>query len=778
MPMQSGDKSKNGPLHGINVLDMGTAGVGPFAATLLGYLGANVVRVEPPFVDMLYHQQPTQNGVSPAYFYSNLNKRNIILDLKEPSNWSDFERLIREADVVMENQRPGRLASLGASYEAMKAINPRIVYVQSPGWGPDGPMRDWFCAAGQADAFSGFGSMNGPEGGRPEMMRYPIMDPNASIYITSSVLLGLYARERTGESQLVALSQIAAGMAITINKAGEFFVTGKAPIPLGNASSSTAPHQAFLCQDQKYLAVGVESQDHWIGFCSAIERKDLTTDPRFSTNVLRVENRQALTAILEKVFITKVTRWWEIRLTQNRVPVGQFVDHLLVPEHIQSVENEFFVEMDMPQIGRVLFGGLPWRLSETPAYMEPPPMRGGHTEEVISDGFGEPSRASSMNGGSDLKAGELPLKGIKVVDLTQGLCGPYVSLLLADVGADVTKVEPLKGDYSREFYPQHRSGISAAFLSLNRNKKLISLDLASEKAKMVVKDLLRNADVLLLDWSPIVEQELGVDEQSLKELNPGLVSCSISAFGEKGPLSHRSGSELVIQAITGTTNFTGRIGEPPVRLGADVASMQTAVVSFQAVLAALYYKHHNGIGQRITTNMAATMNMMLSYSHTNLFAPDDWVGGYCDATISSPNNGYQAKDGSILIMMRDTTPEQFYEFCRGMGMQDVLDTDERFQNLPAEGAIRRPMRFDTREVWEKYTQRWTMQEIVDLAVANGMTAPAYHSQAHFFNHVQGKLQNMVKTGDTPWGKLDFLYPPWHGTWNEPEPDVYALKGSL
>ncbi|MBI2166201.1 MAG: CoA transferase [Chloroflexi bacterium] len=766
-----------GPLHGVNVIDMGTAGVGPYAAALLGHLGANVIRVEAPFPDMLFYQLPTQRGVSTAYTFSNLSKRNIVLDLRDKANWPLFQRLLKEADVVMENQRPDRLALLGATYEAMLEQNPRIIYVSCPGWGMEGVMRDWFCAAGQAEAFCGFGSLNGPLGNRQEMTRYPYMDPNASAYITSTVLLALYARERTGQPQRVTLSQIAAGMAVQISRIGEYFVTGRAPLPLGSASASTAPHQAFFCQDKMYIAVGVESQAQWLRLCRAIGQEGLAEDPRFATNPRRVDNREALQTVLEKVFLSKPGHWWCVLLSRHQVPVSQFSDHLENPDHPQTLANDFFAEMDIPKQGHVIFGALPWKFSHTPPSVKPPALPDDHHQEISTSGFGAPSRASRLKPEEHLQPGEPPLRGIKVLELTQGLCGPYVSLLLADSGASVTKVEPPEDDFARSFAPQHQSGVGAAFLVLNRNKKLVRLNLASPEGRAALNELVCDADVLLLDWTPTVEQELGLDPHTLEKLNPSLVCCAISPFGEQGPLSALPGSELVVQAAAGAPNFTGRIGEHPVRFGADVANLSTAVFTYQAILAALFHRLSSGQGQRISTSQLGSLNILLSYSHTNLFDPDDWVGGYCDATITPPNWGYRTKDGHVIINLgREATEQQLHAFCGDMGMQEVLDTDPRFQNLAkAPGGLRRAMRFDTRDVWERHTQSKTTQEIVDIAVKNGFTAPAYNNLEQLFKHPQAQLQNMVKTLDTPsWGTLRFLYPPWHGPWKEPEPTLPNL----
>ena len=246
----------NGLLSGINVLDFGRAAVGPWAASLLGSMGANVIRVESPDGDAMVIQRPLQRGYGVAYTIYNANKKGLILDLKSPDSKPHLRRLVEKADLIIENLTPGALERIGAGYDAAKAMNPNIVYASCPGWGYTGPIKD--LAAGDPDfqAFSGFASLNGDEGGKMEMFRHPYpLDLHAGILFASTALLGLLARNRTGQSQRVTASHLGSSLLIQISRAAEYLLNGQTPRPLGSASGSTAPHEAFLCQDQRYLAV-------------------------------------------------------------------------------------------------------------------------------------------------------------------------------------------------------------------------------------------------------------------------------------------------------------------------------------------------------------------------------------------------------------------------------------------------------------------------------------------------------------------------------------------
>ena len=529
----------NGLLNGINVLDFGRAAVGPWAASLLGSMGANVIRVESPDGDAMVIQRPLQRGYGVAYTIYNANKKGLILDLKSPDSKPHLRRLVEKADLIIENLTPDALKRIGAGYDAAKAMNPNIVYASCPGWGYTGPIKD--LAAGDPDfqAFSGFASLNGDEGGKMEMFRHPYpLDLHAGILFASTALLGLLARNRTGQTQQVTASHLGSSLLIQISRAAEYLLNGQTPRPLGSASGSTAPHEAFLCQDQRYLAVGVENVAQWRGLCQALAREDLLKESRWTTNRGRVEGREELVKELSDTISTKPARWWAIQFEKNAVPFGYFYDFETLRNHRQVTENSFFFETNIPDQGRMFMGNAPWKFHSAETRIEAGPRHGQHTAELLENGFdafgnGAAEVASTTTSQSD---GSPPLAGIRVVDASQGLTGPYLSLLLADAGAEVIKVEPPSGDYGRDFAPFAENGDSATFLMLNRNKKSITLDTSSPEGSKSLRRLIGGADIFIEDWGPGKTDSLGLGYESLRAENPGLVHCAISAFGEQGPL--------------------------------------------------------------------------------------------------------------------------------------------------------------------------------------------------------------------------------------------------
>ncbi|MCC6420540.1 MAG: CoA transferase, partial [Gemmataceae bacterium] len=463
-----------GPLTGVNVLDFGQAGVGPWSASLLGFLGANVLKIERPEGDTIRSQQPTQRGLAVAYTVWNMSKKGAILNLKDPRSRTVIDPLIQQADVIVENLRPRVMDRLGLGFQAVKELNPKIVYASSPGWGATGPMASLPGVDADFQAFSGFASISGDEGGRPEMARHLYhFDLTASCNLANSMVLGLIRRDRLGTAQQVGCSHLASTMSQLSSRAAEYLLTGAVPGTLGSAAGNTAPHQAFQCLGGGWLAVGCETEEQWQGFCKAIRREDLQADPRFASNQDRVANRRALSDILTPLFASRPTSWWGPKLTRFGVPNGLFLDFEALRYHQQVVENGYMVEMDVPHQGPIAVGGIPWHFSHGEGQLYHGPAPGQDTEAATTQGFGMfgPQATRRAAYARPLADDAPPLSGLRVIDASQGLTGPYAALLLADAGAEVIKVEPVGGDYARRFAPATAPGNSAAFEALNRNKQ-------------------------------------------------------------------------------------------------------------------------------------------------------------------------------------------------------------------------------------------------------------------------------------------------------------------
>jgi crotonobetainyl-CoA:carnitine CoA-transferase CaiB-like acyl-CoA transferase len=355
-------------LSGVRVFDMTLAAVGPWASKLLGQLGADVIKVESPEPEMSHQIPPKVKGTGVLYISANFNKRQIVLDLKNDEERAKAYKLARHCDVFIQNMRPGAAEKLGFGYDDIVALRPDVIYVTSSAYGRVGPMATDGGVDPLLQAFSGFTSITGPSGSDGEMFRHLAhLDITTSSNIVEAVLQALVHRERTGQGQHIEIEMVTAALALQHTRLAEYFATGHQPEPMGSASATTVPHQAFCCQDREWLAVGVTEERLWPAFCQAMQLTELVLDARYETNADRVANRAPLEDLLTERFATKPAAWWAHRLTQAGVPNSRILDFDLLRSHPQVVANQHLVQLDTPHFGSLTVDAVPWDFTATPA---------------------------------------------------------------------------------------------------------------------------------------------------------------------------------------------------------------------------------------------------------------------------------------------------------------------------------------------------------------------------------------------------------------------------
>jgi formyl-CoA transferase len=310
------------------------------------------------------------------------------------------------------------------------------------------------------------------------------------------------------------------------------------------------------------------------------------------------------------------------------------------------------------------------------------------------------------------------LAGFRVIDLTQGLCGPFCTMQLGDGGAEVIKIEPPAGDFARRMGPPFIGDESAVYLSLNRNKKSVVLDLESSDGREAAAQLARDADVLVEDFGPGAAERFGLGYAQLQAANQKLVYCSITPFGEEGPLRDHPGSELVVQAMAEYTASLGRIGDPPVRVGADVASLNTGIFAAQAILAALFHRARTGEGQRVAVSEFGSLLHMRGIMWHSMGDPDDWYGFHLDHYTAPPDYGYQTKNGSLYFILRRGSSEDWDRLVMELGMEEVL-ADPRFADYGRAATSIGRYATEVKPIWEKAFENRTREEIIDLVKSVG-----------------------------------------------------------
>ncbi|MBV1694457.1 MAG: CoA transferase [Hyphomicrobiales bacterium] len=280
-----------------------------------------------------------------------------------------------------------------------------------------------------------------------------------------------------------------------------------------------------------------------------------------------------------------------------------------------------------------------------------------------------------------------PLAGVKVLDLTRVVSGPYATMQLGDLGADVVKIEePGKGDESRTYGPPFIGGESTYFLSINRNKRSCSIDLKSDAGRDLLRRLAATADVVVENFRPGTMERLGLGYVELCKLNPRLIYCGISGFGLTGAEAERPGYDLIVQGESGVMDITGEADGPPMKVGTSIADLVTGLYAAQAVLAALHQRERTGTGGRVDVAMLDAMASLLSFNAGMYFATGNSPRrrGNAHPTIS-PYETFEAADGWINVGVAN---DKFWKlFCTAIARPDLLD-DNRFARAPDRAANR------------------------------------------------------------------------------------------
>jgi crotonobetainyl-CoA:carnitine CoA-transferase CaiB-like acyl-CoA transferase len=375
------------PLDGITVLDLSRVLSGPYCTMQLADMGARVIKVEGKEGDETRgFGPPFLHGESTYFMSINHGKESICLDLKHPKGKEIALQLAKKADVVVENFRPGVAARLGLGYEALRELNPRLVYASISGFGQTG-LPQFSQLPGYDLVIQGLGglqSITGDPNGPPTKVGTSIADLVTGLYCAQGVLLALFARERTGKGQLVDISMLDGQLSLLTYHAGIFFATQKSPQRRGNQHPSIVPYETYEAKDG-FLNVAIANDAQYHKFVEVAGNAEIR-DEKYKTNAGRVSDRDELKKLLTPIFQSKTIAEWVALLSKVGIPAGgiQSVGEAL--EHPQSKAREMVVERPHPTIGSVKLTGVPVKLSETPGEVgSAPPLLGQHTDSLLKE---------------------------------------------------------------------------------------------------------------------------------------------------------------------------------------------------------------------------------------------------------------------------------------------------------------------------------------------------------------------------------------------------------
>lgn len=378
-----------GPMEGVRILDFTHVISGPFSTMLLADMGAEVIKIEKPGDGEFYRAEGAKNGAGVSIVYPNYNrnKKGITLNIKSPKAIEVLKQMATKADVFVENQRPGLLASIGLGYEDLKAINPKIVYASISGFGQSGPYAHKPAFDMTIAAISGLMSVNGMEGSVPTKTGAAFSDFISGIYAALGIVAALRKRDQTGEGAYIDVGMLDSIVSVLDDFIPKYMVTGKEPTRFGNRRAGFAPVNVFPVKDG-YVYIAGSFQKQWEALAKLIGQENLIIDPRFLKNSDRKQHEEILESIVEE-WSSKLTSQEVVSQLENAgIPCApvKSIGELVNDEHIQARGG--IIECDYPGIGKYSMAANPIRISDYQQPVERAPLLGEHNEDILTSLLG------------------------------------------------------------------------------------------------------------------------------------------------------------------------------------------------------------------------------------------------------------------------------------------------------------------------------------------------------------------------------------------------------
>ncbi len=509
--------------------------------------------------------------------------------------------LIGGADIVVESLGPGGAAEIGLDYAASAARNAGLIWLSITPYGPDGPLAGRPGYEGTVAAVTGILTEQRTSDGAPMWNALPLAGVGTALLGILGVLSALHRREVTGHGQMVSTSMFQGALAAR----SPMLVRGEGVQTWDSAGrdlqGALPNYRLYETADGKWIHIGALVPDFWNKFSIAADLFELVTDPRFETAPLYwpdEETRAAAKEIIGARIRQKPRVEWLRILRDGDVPVApamsahELMDDYQVVANGLQVTAKNGVRADVEQIAPpIRLFASPWDLSWL--------MR----DEMNRDDTGpewlaerpRPSMGVSPAPDPEFKG---PLSGVRILDLSSYLAGPIGPAYLADFGADVIKVEPSTGEGCRM--------LMMLYLGGNTGKRDIALDIRAEEAKAVLERLISRSDIVLHNNRVGVAERLGIDYESVCQINPNVIYLHSTGFGSEGPDASRPGFDPLAQSLTGISQAQGGPGKPPIFPKTPICDISTAMLGGAAMLLGLYHRDRTGMGQRLETSLLAT----------------------------------------------------------------------------------------------------------------------------------------------------------------------------
>ncbi|MEO8541388.1 MAG: CoA transferase [bacterium] len=629
--------------EGIRIIDFSEGIAGPMATMLLGDLGAEVIKVEPPRGDRMKDH--------PGYLCWNRNKQVVTLDVHSFAGLSDARSLLATADVAVFDWLPGELERSGLDAVTARAANPALLHAWFPPFSPSGRWSQLPPSDALLSAVTGVSWLQMSYEDRPTYLVTPQVSYGHAVLGAGVLASALYERARSGEGQAIvvsgldALGGVEAGGTV---RAADMFRMG------GRGSRGGVPnYRLYECADGEWFFLGTLTPQF---FLKALEATDMMHLMAWEgvegdfTNLLKPGINTLVIDALEARFKEKPRAEWLKILHDHDVPRGPVGKSVEWFRSETARSNDMYVEVNDTKRGTVAMPGVPVKLVETPGS-----IRSLSTQAKVDALPAHAPAISNLQSNIQHPAG--PLAGIRVLDLGAFIAGTFAPGIMSAWGADVIKVEPPDGDPFRTY--------GLGFVGYNRGKRGLAIDLKKPAGREAFLDLVKVSDVVLDNYRNGVRERLGIDYAILKQVNPRIISCSVTGYGPKGELSPDPGFDPLVQARSGLMDAQGG-GEEPVFYQIPINDTGSAMAAAFGMVAALYARERTGVGQEVVTCLA---NQSILFQSGELTwyegRPENPKGALDCLGTSAMNRFYECTDG--WVMVAGSKPEHFPSICVALG---------------------------------------------------------------------------------------------------------------
>ena len=667
------------PLQGITVLEFSQYLAGPYAGLRLADLGARVIKIERPKSGDACRQLATKNmfvdGDSLVFHTINRNKESYTADLKDPGDLERVKELIKYADVMTHNFRPGVMEKIGLDHETVKALKPSLIYCEVSGYGKEGP---WVKKPGQdllAQAVSGLTWLSGGNEDGPVPFGMAVGDMLCGTHLAQGILAGLHRRASTGEGAHIEVSLLESLLDLQVETLTSSFNQNNALPERAKAPHSHAylgaPYGIFASRNGHIsIAMGDVSQLSKLIDLPALT--DIST-----SGMARYQNRDRINELLSSHMTTQTTEHWLSLLEAADYWCADVLNYQNMLEHEGYKNLNMQQTVARPNGQQVKTLRCPIRINGQPLFHKTAaPVLGNATDQINQELHSPDSPlrsdllSTTLNGhlkdsSNDAASSttHLPLHGITVVDFSQFLSGPSASLRLADLGAKVIKVEqPNTGDIARHLYVDGiKEGADSNFFSaINRNKDSICVDLKNVGERQSLNALLKTVDVVMHNFRPEVANRLELDYDSIKALNQEVVYGEISGYGKRGPWAKKPGQDLLLQSLSGMTWLSGNADMGPIAMGLPVVDVFAGAQLAQGLMALLVKRQITGKGGSTEVVMFESaldfqFEPMTMYFQDGGQEPQRTETNGAHAYLGAPYGLYATQSGYLALAMANIT---------------------------------------------------------------------------------------------------------------------------